>query len=79
MRRIWRFHADRGGEFCKHADHWLNETSIWHSMTAGYDPQANGMAEAYVDVMARGCRSLSHKALWAEAITFISEERNRTK
>ena len=62
LRRIWRFHTDRGGEFFKHMGRWLKEYSIWHSTTAGYDPQANGMAAAYVVVMDRGCRSLLHQA-----------------
>ena len=60
----------------------LDERSIvaTHSTIAGYDPQANGMAEACVGVMARGCRSLlpqavAPRALWVGAITFISELR----
>ena len=59
-------------------------TIATHSTVAGYDPQANGMAEACVGVMARGCRSLllqvvALRALWAEASTFINEKRNWSK
>ena len=82
--RIWRFHTDRGGEFFKHMDQCLNEDSIWQSTTIGYDLQANGMAQACVGVMARGCQSLLHqagapRALWRDAITFINEARSVTK
>ena len=45
LRRIGRFHTDRGGDFFKHVDQWLKENSIWHSTPACYDPQANGMTE----------------------------------
>ena len=84
FKRIWMFHTDRGSNFFRHLDQRFLENSIQHSTTAGYDPQTNSMAEAHVSVMARGCKSLLHlvgarRALWAEAITFISEVRNRTK
>ena len=59
--REW-FHTDRGGEFFKHMDHWLQEKSIWNSTAAGCDPQANGMSEAFVAVMAKDWRSLSCQA-----------------
>ena len=82
--RIGRFHTDRGGEFSKHMDHWLEENSMWPSATVGYDTQVNGTTEACVGVMARGCRKLLHqagapRALWAETITFMSEVRHQPK
>ena len=82
LRKMLRFHTNRGGEIFKHMDRWLSENSIWHSTSAGYDPQANGVSEAFVGVIAKDWRSLSRQAgaptaVWA--ITFINEVKNRTK
>ena len=40
LKRIWRFHSDRGGEFFKECDAWLRENIVAHTTTEGYDPQA---------------------------------------
>ena len=45
--RIKRLHSDRAGELtAPHFERFLsNHKSIYHTLTTGYDPQANGTAE----------------------------------
>ena len=80
LRRIWRFHADREGEFLGRVDRWLRENSIQLCMAR----KRPGWRKTLWALLHEFCRSFlpqagAPKALWAEASTFISEVRNWTK
>ena len=45
---VVRVHSDRGGEFLsRHLSHFLRPQLAWQTSTQGYDPNANGLAEAH--------------------------------
>ena len=72
LKGIWRFHSDRGKEFMGEMDNRMRENLIVHTTMAGYDSQANGIAERAIEELTQGTRSLLHQAgaprsLWAEA------------
>ena len=53
-----RFHTDAGTEFWnKEMTKLLDEQNIFHTKTAGYDPQANGRAERFVGLIKRHATS----------------------
>ena len=64
-------------------DHWLRETLISHSMTVGYEPQTNGMAEpslaSWQEVAGRCCVRLELPECCGQSTAFINEVRNREK
>ena len=45
MKKIWRYHSDKGTEFLGACDDWLKELLIHVSTTAGYESQSNSIAE----------------------------------
>ena len=59
--RVKRLHSDRAGEFTAPCfERFLtNHKSIYHTVTSGYDPQANGAAERAVGLV----KSLAARAL----------------
>ena len=71
--RIRRLHSDRAGEFTsKYFETFLtNHKSIFHSLTSGYNPQANGTAERAVGlVKALASRCLSASGLGSQFWSF---------
>lgn len=82
MKGVWRMHSDRGKEFLGAMDVWMRETLIVHSTTAGYDSQANGIAERAIQEVTQGIRSFLHQSgaprfLWSEAAKHFCNVVNR--
>ena len=78
--RIKRLHSDRAGEFtAPYFQRFLsNHKSIHHTLTSGYDPQANGTAERSVGlVKSLAARALSHSGLdgsyWSYAVRYAAQ------
>ena len=78
--RIKRLHSDRAREFT--ALYFLkflsNHRSIYHTLTTGYDPQANGTAERSVGLMkALSARCLATSGLpqefWSYAVKYAAQ------
>ena len=78
--RIKRLHSDRAREFTAlHFQKFLsNHRSIYHTLTTGYDPQANGTAERSVGLMgALSARCLTTSGLpqefWGCAVKYAAQ------
>ena len=78
--RIKRLHSDRAREFTAlYFQKFLsNHRSIYHTLTTGYDPQANGTAERSVGLMkALSARCLATSGLpqefWGYAVKYAAQ------
>ena len=78
--RIKRLHSDRAREFTAlYFQKFLsNHRSIYHTLTTGYDPQANGTAERSVGLMkALSARCLTTSGLpqefWSYAVKYAAQ------
>ena len=50
LKGVWRFHSDKGKEFLGEMDKWMRDHLVVHTTTAGYESQANGIAELLVEL-----------------------------
>ena len=78
--RIKRLHSDRAGEFtAPYFERFLSShKSIYHTLTTGYDPQANGTAERSVGLIkSLAARALSSSGLdpsyWSYAVRYAAQ------
>ena len=78
--RIRRLHSDRAGEFtAPFFEKFLSgRKGIYHTLTSGYDPQANGTAERAVGLLkALSARCLSSAGLskdyWSYAVRYAAQ------
>ena len=78
--RIKRLHSDRAREFTALCFQKLlsNHRSIYHTLTTGYDPQANGTAERSAGLMkALSARCLTTSGLpqefWGNAVKYAAQ------
>ena len=78
--RIKRLHSDCAGEFtAPYFERYLsNHKSIYHTLTTGYEPQANGTAERSVGLIkSLAARALSSSGLdpsyWSYAVRYAAQ------
>lgn len=89
MKKIWRYHSDKGTEFLGACDEWLKELLIHASTTAGYESQSNSIAENLIgelekEVFGRCCirATLRSRCGWkplSTSIRSLSEQRTKPR
>ena len=80
---VTRIHSDRAKELLSRKFRgWVAQRNMFHSFTAGDDPQSNGHCESEVNQLKRRTRLLlsvagQNSAQWPQAMRYATEERLR--
>ena len=80
---VTRIHSDRAKELLSRKFRgWVTQRNMFHSFTAGDDPQSNGHCESEVNQLKRRTRLLlsvagQNSAQWPQAMRYATEERLR--